>query len=116
MSYFALDAWWWPFVFILVAGWLATDVWRWLGVLIGNRLDETSQALVLVRAIATALVAAVIARLIVFPSGALAETALALRLIAAALGFLAFQMAGQRIVVGVGVALAVLLAGMGAGF
>lgn len=116
MSYFALDAWWWPFIFILIAGWLATDVWRWLGVLIGNRLDEQSQALVLVRAIATALVAAVIARLIVFPSGALAETALALRLVAAALGFAAFQFAGQRIVVGVGVALAVLLAGMAAGF
>lgn len=116
MSYSALDAWWWPFVFILVAGWLATDVWRWLGVFIGNRLDETSQALVLVRAIATALVAAVIARLIVFPSGGLAETALALRIGAAALGFAAFQLAGQRIIAGVGVALAVLVAGMSAGF
>lgn len=116
MSYFAFDAWWWPFVFILIAGWLATDVWRWLGVMIGNRLDERSQALVLVRAIATALVAAVIARLIVFPSGALAETALALRLAAAAIGFVAFQLAGQRIVVGVATALGVLLAGMAAGF
>lgn len=116
MSYFEFDAWWWPFVFILIAGWLATDVWRWLGVMIGNRLDERSQALVLVRAIATALVAAVIARLIVFPSGALADTALALRLAAAAIGFVAFQLAGQRIVVGVGTALAVLLAGMAVGF
>lgn len=115
MSYFASDTWWWPIVFIVVGGWLATDTWRWLGVLIGNRLDENSQALVLVRAIATALVAAVIARLILFPSGALAETHWALRLGAAVIGFAAFSFAGQKVFVGVGVALAVLLAGMGLG-
>jgi hypothetical protein len=23
---------WWPYIFIAVAGWLATDLWRWLGV------------------------------------------------------------------------------------
>jgi hypothetical protein len=38
------DAWWWPYAFIAVAGWLATDIWRWLGVLIGNRLKEDSAA------------------------------------------------------------------------
>ena len=30
----------WPFVFILLAGWLVTDMWRWLGVLVGNRLTK----------------------------------------------------------------------------
>ena len=37
---------WWPYIFIAVAGWLATDVWRWLGVLIGNRLLDDSLALI----------------------------------------------------------------------
>ena len=112
MNWDAVDAWWWSLLFILVAGWLATDLWRWLGVLIGQKLDENSDWLVLVRAIATALVAAVIARLILFPSGALAETQLWLRLASAAAGFAAFQATGQKVGAGVAIALCLLLAGM----
>ena len=37
----AFHTWWWPFVFIAVGGWLATDIWRWLGVMAGNRLRTT---------------------------------------------------------------------------
>ena len=116
MTYTAFDAWWWQFAFILIAGWLATDLWRFAGVLLGRRLSETSQFFVLVRCIATALVAAVISRLVLFPSGSLAQTAVALRIVAAAAGFGAFLLAGQRIAVGVGTAIAVLLTGMAAGF
>ena len=71
MTFDAFDAWWWPYLFILVGGWLATDAWRFLGVYLGGRLRDDTDALVLVRALATALVAAVIGNLIVFPSGAL---------------------------------------------
>ncbi|TCD13222.1 AzlD domain-containing protein [Oricola cellulosilytica] len=116
MTYVSLDAWWWPFVFILFAGWLATDIWRFAGVLLGRKLSDTSDAFILVRSVATALVAAVIARLILFPSGALGETTLLLRVGAAAIGFLAFMAGGQRIGVGVGVSLVVLLGGMAAGY
>lgn len=72
MSYSWIDAWWWPYVFIAVAGWLATDIWRWIGVVGGSRLKDDSPALALVRAVATALVAAVVAKLILYPSGVLA--------------------------------------------
>ena len=116
MSFDAFDAWWWPYLFILITGWFATDIWRFAGVMLGRRLNESSQVFVLVRAIATALVAAVIARLILFPSGALAETATSLRIIAAAAGFLAFLAAGRRVAVGVTTAITILLAGMFAGF
>jgi len=111
MSFDAIDAWWWPFLFILVAGWLATDVWRFLGVYLGGRLSEDSDLLVLVRSIATALVAAVIANLIFFPGGALAETPLPLRLAAAAAGFVAYLLAGKRVLAGIIVAEAVFIAG-----
>jgi len=116
MSFTSFDAGWWPFVYILIAGWLATDFWRYAGVLLGRRMNENSQAFLFVRAVATSLVAAVIARLIVFPSGALADTPLALRIGAAAFGFAAFLLGGQRIAVGVGSAVAVLIAGMLMGF
>ena len=102
---------WWPFVVIAVAGWLATGIWRWLGVLAGNRLDEDSEALHWVRAVATALVMAVTAKLIVFPTGTLAEAPLWLRLGAAGVGFAAFLLAGQRI--GVAVVTSTVLLGLG---
>ncbi|MGE8103936.1 AzlD domain-containing protein [Allorhizobium sp. NPDC080224] len=102
----------WPYIVIIVAGWLATDIWRWLGVLAGNRLQEGSEALNWVRAVATALVMAVTAKLIVFPTGTLETSPLWLRLVAAALGFAAFLLAGQRVIVGVLVPLAILGAGL----
>ncbi|QEE47742.1 AzlD domain-containing protein [Rhizobium sp. WL3] len=102
----------WPYVVIIVAGWLATDMWRWLGVVAGNRLQEGSEALHWVRAVATALVMAVTAKLVVFPSGMLETSPLWLRLAAAALGFAAFLLAGQRVIVGVVVPLAILGAGL----
>ncbi len=103
---------WWPYVVILVAGWLATDIWRWLGVVAGNRLAEGSEALLWVRAVATALVMAVTAKLIVFPTGSLEHTPLWMRLGAAGIGFLAFLLAGERVVVGVVVSLALLALGI----
>ncbi len=102
----------WPYVVILVGGWLATDIWRYLGVLAGNRLDEESEALRWVRAVATALVMAVTAKLIVFPSGTLEASPYWLRIGAAAIGFAAFLASGQKVAVGVGVSVAVLMAGL----
>lgn len=112
MTFDAIDSWWWPFLFILVGGWLATDAWRFLGVYLGDRISEDSDLLVLVRALATALVAAVIGNLIVFPSGALADTTLALRIGAAAAGFVAYLCLGRKVLVGIVAAEVVLLAGM----
>lgn len=112
MTFDAIHTWWWPFLFILIAGWLATDAWRFLGVYLGGRISENSDILVLVRTIATALVAAVIGNLIVFPSGALAETSLVLRLTAAAIGFLAYLGLGRSVLIGIVVAEAVLLSGL----
>lgn len=102
----------WPFLVILVAGWLATDFWRWLGVLAGNWLQEGSEALHWVRAVATALVMAVTAKLVVFPTGVLEASPLWLRLTAAGVGFAAFLLAGQRVIVGVVVPLTILGAGL----
>ncbi len=34
-----------PYLFIAIAGFLATDIWRLLGVLFSVRLDESSESL-----------------------------------------------------------------------
>ncbi|NRP73580.1 hypothetical protein ILFOPFJJ_04488 [Ensifer psoraleae] len=103
---------WWAYVFIAIAGWLATDIWRWLGVLAGKRLREDSEALNWVRAVATALVAAVIAKLILYPNGVLEQSPLWLRLGAVALGAIAFFFARQIPAVGIATAIATLAAGL----
>ncbi|GAB4532248.1 MAG: AzlD domain-containing protein [Roseibium sp.] len=103
--------WWWSFLMILVAGWLATDAWRWLGVFASGRLREDGELLIWVRCVATALVAGVISKLILFPQGVLAETPLWLRLAAVGFGFAAFFASRQRVVVGVLAGELFLLAG-----
>ena len=79
----------------------------------GGRLDEESEALIWVKAVATALVAGVVGQLILFPSGELAATPVVLRIAAAALGWLAFWLARKSVLVGVLAAEAVLLAPAG---
>ena len=101
LTFDSLSAAWWPYLFILLAGTLATDVWRWIGVMAGSALREDSEALDWVRAVATALVAGVVGQLIAFPSGELAATPFALRVAAAALGWLAFLLARKSVLVGV---------------
>jgi len=103
---------WWAYVFIAVAGWLATDIWRWLGVIAGNRLREDSEALNWVRAVATALVAAVIAKLILYPTGVLAQSPLWLRMAAVILGAFGFFLGRQKPAAGIATAIAVLAAGL----
>lgn len=111
ISYATYDSWWWPYLFIAIAGWIATDIWRWLGVLVGNRLKQDSAALTWVRAVATALLAAVIAKLILYPVGELKTVPVEVRLIAVAVGFCAFLVFSKRVWVGIVVALGLLLAG-----
>ena len=112
MTFSAFDAWWWPYLFILVAGWLATDGFRFLGVYFGGRISEDSELLVAVRALATALVAAVIGNLVVFPSGALADAPLWMRITAVAIGFGAYLALRKNVLLGILTGEAVLLAGL----
>lgn len=112
MSFQSTDAWWWPYLFITLAGFLPTDIWRWAGVALGTRLDEASPFMVLVRAIATALVAAVIGNLVVFPQGALAAVPLVARIMAALCGFSAYLLAGKKVIIGILVAEGLLFAAM----
>jgi hypothetical protein len=111
LSFHGLDAWWWPWVFLTLAGWFANDVWRLLGVAFSGRLTEESEVFAYVKAVATALVAGVIAQLVFQPGGDLAETSLVLRLTAVACGFGAFRLTADSVGIGVVVGEAVFFAG-----
>ena len=101
----------WPYLLVILAGYLPTDVWRWLAVIFARRLDEDSELMIFVRAVATALVAGVIARLVLFPTGDLVAIPLAIRIGAVAGGFLTYFLARRSMLVGVLAGEAIMIAG-----
>ncbi len=116
MTLQSVDAWWWPYLFILAGGWAMTYPWRFLGVFLGGRIGEGAAILVLVRAVATALVAAVIGNLICFPSGPAAASTLTLRIGSALLGFAAYFYLGRKVLLGIVAAESVFAVGLYFGY
>ena len=102
---------WHGYLVLILVGFLPNEIWRMLGVVLARGLDEGSDILIWVRAVATAVLAGVVAQLIFFPAGALAEIPMALRVGAALAGFLAFLAIRRSVFAGVAVGEAVLLAG-----
>ncbi len=100
-----------PYLALLLVGVLPSEVWRWLGLVLGGGLDEDSEIIMWVRAVATALIAAVVARIVLIPPGALASVPLGVRLGALGIGFLAFLLIRRSAFAGVLVGEAVLVAG-----
>lgn len=96
---------------LLLAGVLPNEIWRMLGLWIGGGIDETSEVLVWVKAVATAILAGVIAQILFLPPGALASIAAPLRYGAVAIGFAAFFVSRRSIFVGVVTGEAAMLAG-----
>lgn len=103
-----------PYLALLLIGFLPSEGWRWLGILLGRGLSEDSEIILWVRAVATALVAAVVARIILFPPGALAAVPVEVRVAALGCGFLAFLLIRRSAFAGVIVGEAVLIAGAAA--
>jgi hypothetical protein len=101
----------WPYFILVLAGFLPNEVWRALGLVAARGLNEDSEIVVWSRAVATAILAAVIAKLILFSSGALATIPLSVRVGAAACGFVAFLAIRRSVFAGVIVGEAVLLLG-----
>lgn len=99
------------FLTIVLAGFLATEVWRWIGLAVGSRLDVSGAPFLWMRAVATALVSGLVTRMLFFPTGALVEVPLALRLGAFAGGVSLYFLLRQSVAAGVGAAALLLMAG-----
>ena len=96
---------------LVLAGFLPNEVWRMLGLWFGGGIDEGSELLVWVRAVATAILAGVIAQILVMPPGALAGVPDGLRYGAVAAGFAVFMATRRSIFAGVVGGEVVMLAG-----
>lgn len=92
---------WGAYLALILAGFLPNEIWRWLGVVFARGLDEGSEVLVWVRAVATAILAGVIAKLTIFAPGVLATVPTPARLAAVGIGFLAFALIRRSVFAGV---------------
>jgi len=86
---------------LVLAGFLPNETWRWLGIIFARSLDESSEILVWVRAVATAILAGVIAKLTIFAPGVLATVPTAVRVAAVLIGFIGFLAIRRSVFAGV---------------
>ena len=101
----------WPYLVLVLVGFLPNEIWRVLGLVMARGLDENSEIVIWSRAVATAILAGVIAKLILFSSGALAGIPLPVRVGAAVCGFMAFLLVKRSVFAGVIVGEAAILLG-----
>ncbi len=92
----------WPgYALIIAAGILMTEPWRWAGVRLSRDLSIDSEIFRWVRAVSTAMVAGLVARLLVFPIGQLESVPMAVRLFAFAFGIFVFLAVRRNLALGV---------------
>lgn len=103
---------WQALLMLLLAGILPNEIWRMLGLWLGGGIDESSELLVWVKAVATAVLAGVIAQILVLPPGALASVPSMLRYGSVLAGFIAFLTLRRSIFAGVVTGEAIMLSGM----
>lgn len=80
---------------------VAHESWRWLGALLGSRVQETDEIFVWVRYVSSALVAALAMRFVFFPAGVLATIEFPVRLIAMLMGAAIFIVSGRNLAIGI---------------
>jgi len=100
-----------PYIALILVGFLPSEIWRWLALVVGRGLDEASEILVWVRAVATATLAAVVSKLAFFPGGALASMPPGWRVGAFVAGVAVYWICRKSVLVGVLAAEAVIIGG-----
>ena len=100
-----------PYFVLILVGFLPTEIWRTLGVVAMRGVDEESELVVWIRAIAVAVLAGVIAKLTLIPPGALAGIPAPVRVGAVAIGLLAFLLVRRSVFAGVAAGEAALIGG-----
>lgn len=99
-----------PYLLIVVFGFLPSEIWRVLAVFLARGFDERAEVFVWVRAVATTLVAGVVAKILFAPAGALVAAPLTWRLAGLAVGVAAFFLARRSVLAGVLAAEAAMIA------
>jgi hypothetical protein len=103
---------WWPWLLLILVGVLPNEMWRLLGVVAARGIDEKSELIIWVRAVATATLTGVVSKIVVFAPGALATVPLTVRLAAVAAGVAAYFVMRQSVFAALVTGTAAILTGI----
>ena len=90
-----------PYFLVVLVGFLPSELWRIMGVFLSRRMDEQSEILLWVRMVATALLAGIVAKLVLAPSGALAAVPLIGRCASLVIGLAGYFLLKRSVFAGV---------------
>jgi branched-subunit amino acid transport protein len=96
------DGWLYSAWTVVLAGAIATYMWRGVGVALSGRLNPDGPVLRWIGAVAFASLAALIGRMILLPVGALQTTPTLDRVAAAVLAVIVFALSRRSLILGVG--------------
>ncbi len=88
-------------LYILIAGVAANAAWRLAGLVLSSGLAEEGPVIAWVKAVSTALVAGLVARIVIFPPGALAQVSTPVRAGAFVLGIAVYYAARRHLGLGI---------------
>lgn len=100
----------WPYVALIVFVVIPSEFWRMISIFLVRGVDPQSEILEWVRAVSNALLAAVVANIIVAPSGALAGVPLSVRIGAMVLAIAVYLVFRRSVLAGVCVGTAAIVA------
>jgi hypothetical protein len=89
------------FLYILIAGVAANALWRFAGLALSSGISEEGAIIAWVKAVSTALVAGLVARIVIFPPGALAQVSSPVRIGAFLLGIAIYYAARRHLGLGI---------------
>jgi hypothetical protein len=72
MSVFSADPTLTPYLALILFGFLPSEIWRALAVVVARRIDEDSELFLFVRSVATVLLVGVVVKIVLLPSRELA--------------------------------------------
>jgi hypothetical protein len=90
----------WGIWLVLVGATAANEIWRLAGVWLSRGVDPNGPLMLWVKDVSTALVAALIARLLLAPTGALKEVSVSVSLLAFGAGVAAFYASRGNLLIG----------------
>jgi hypothetical protein len=86
---------------VILVGFLPSEIWRVMGVFLSRKMDEQSEILAWVRMVATALLAGIVAKIVLAPSGALAAIPLIGRCASLVVGLAGYFLLRRSVFAGV---------------
>lgn len=100
----------WPYLVVILAGFLPNEAFRVAGVLLGGRVDDRSELFVWIKYVAVALLAAVVSKLLFSPAAVLAPVPTWLRFLCVAIGIGAYYATRRSLLLGILAGEAILMA------